>query len=188
MNEKGRQSLEIHYQRIIDLKTPISHHMPALRELADQCVNAVEFGVKRGGSTVALLLGCGALTSYDIAHTKHADAIKQYAGDSWTYNLEDSRTAKPFPADLIFLDSLHTYGQVKAELAHWGDYARRFLAFHDTVTFGYVGADGETGNHDPDVVGIMPAIAEFMDARPEWVVRSHDTESHGLLVLERRDR
>lgn len=179
------EGLENLYEEIKRARTAMSHHMPALRALAMECRNATEFGVKRGGSTVSLLLGCRRVTSYDIVDTPQSARIKALACGWWDYRVQDSRTAIPHYTDLLLFDSLHTYDQLKAELAQWGSHARKYMVFHDTVTFGEVGADGETGKHDDSKMGIMPAIVEWMADHPEWQTLSHDQESHGLLVLRK---
>jgi hypothetical protein len=170
-------------------------HLPKLRELAARCPTAVEFGVKGGGSSSALLLGAERVTSFDLVETAEARELEAVAGDRWDYRIEDSRTAEPFPCGMILIDSLHTYAQVSAELERWSDFTGR-IAFHDTLTFGSVGADGETGRHSwmyvpgqsvpLEHLGIRPAIDELMIREPSWRVVYSTPESHGLLVLEHR--
>ncbi len=69
------------------------------------------------------------------------------------------------------------------------------LVFHDSLTFGSIGADGESGQHKwmhvagqsvPfDCLGIRPAIDEFQIGHPEWRIAESYYRSHGLLVLRR---
>lgn len=170
-------------------------HLPRLRALAEGLDFAVEFGVKRGASSSALLLGARYVRSYDIIETPDARLLQQLAGAKWAYCLADSRTAEVPASDLLFVDSLHTYDQAAAELAAHADQVRRFLIFHDTITFGSIGADGESGRqrwtYTPGhsvprpALGIRPAIDELMIRDPSWRIRAHYTDSHGLLVLER---
>ena len=89
---------------------------------------------------------------------------------------------------MLFIDSLHTYQQCAGELRRHGAGVRKFLVFHDTMTFGSVGAFGETGKPDPHVIGIRPAIDHWMSHFHDWVIKDHWTNSHGLLVLERVPR
>lgn len=177
-------------------RTAVAAHLPTLRYLAAGCETVVEFGVKRGASATALLLGAARVVSYDVVPTEEARALQALAGERWSYRLEDSRTAHVPACDLLFVDSLHTYDQVRAELEAHADRVRRWLVFHDVTTFGEVAAVGETGRQAwqyepgqsvPDVHrGIRPAIDELMIRDPSWHIFSRDTHSHGLLVLERR--
>jgi hypothetical protein len=188
--------LEEFYTRAFRAGRAISAHLPRLRALADGCDVAIEFGVKKGGSASALLLGAKRVISYDIIETAEARALQKIAGPRWDYRIEDSRAAVFGAADLLFVDSLHTYAQVKLELQLHAAKIRRWLVFHDSITFGSIGADGETGAHlwtyergmtvPPHAMGIRPAIDEMMAADPSWRVVQHYTDSHGLLVLERR--
>lgn len=176
--------------------TAMAPHMERLRALADGLVLAVEFGVKRASSSVALLLGANRVISYDIVDTSHARHLQAIAGDRWDYRLEDSRKATIPDCPLLLVDSLHTYAQVKAELERHAHRVRRFLVFHDVLTFGVIGANGETGAHSwqqrpgqsvpPEHLGIRPAIDELMIRDPSWRIAASYTDSHGLLVLERR--
>lgn len=189
-------TLEEIYRRHVAANTAISAHLPRLRELAEHCESAVEFGVKRGGSSSAFLMGADRVTSFDIVQTPEALALKAAVGDRWDYRIEDSRYAEVPECDLMFVDSLHTFDQVQAELAHAGK-CSRFLIFHDVTTFGEIGALGETGRQSwayvpgrescPQVhLGIRPAIDDLMIRDPSWRIIERRTDSHGLLVLERQ--
>jgi hypothetical protein len=188
--------LEAIYARHCATPTAISAHLPRLRALADGLALAVEFGVKRGASSSALLMGAERVVSYDVIATDEARQLKRVAGERWDYRIADSRTADVPPSDLLFIDSLHSYEQVKAELEH-ADGVRRYLVCHDVSTFGEVGAVGETGRQawtyvagkgsvPADCLGIRPAIDELMIRDDSWRIAARYTDSHGLLVLERR--
>jgi len=188
-------TVEAFYERERARPTAIAPHLPRLRALADGLDLAVEFGVKRGASSSALLLGAKRVISYDIVPTHDAKVLQRLAGARWQYLIQDSRTATIPPAGLIFFDSLHTYAQLDAELKAHAGKARRFLVFHDVGTFGEVGADGETGRqlwaYQPgfsvpvDCLGLRPAIDALMIRDRSWRVAARYVDSHGLLVLER---
>jgi len=174
----------------------IAAHLPRLRQLARGAALAVEFGVKCGASTTALLLGAERVISYDISQTPEAQDLQALAGDRWSYRIQDSRVATIPDCDLLFIDSQHSYDQMIAELMQHADQVQRWLVCHDTITFGSIAAIGETGRHawtyQPgqsvpfEALGIRPAIDALMISDPTWHLAAHYTESHGLLVLERR--
>lgn len=188
--------IQQHYERACAAHTAMSPHLPRLRHLARGLELAQEFGVKRAASSAALLLGAEHVISYDIVETKEARALEQAAGTRWSYCLQDSRVAPVTPCELLFIDSLHTFAQLDAELRRHAESVRRWIVFHDTVTFGSIGAEGETGRHlwtytpgasvPAGALGIRPAIDALMARDPTWYIRAHYTDSHGLLVLERR--
>lgn len=185
-----------HYTAAAARRTAIAPHLPRLRALATGCAVVVEFGVKDGASSAALLLGADQVVSYDLVRTPAALTLAALAGGRWEYRIEDSRRAPVTPCDLLFVDSLHTYAQTRAELERHADAVRQTIAFHDTITFGSVGADGESGHPQWTVtpghpvpiqcLGIRPAIDELMMRDRSWAIAAHYVDSHGLLVLERR--
>lgn len=189
-------TLEQLYAEHCGRNTAIAPHLPRLRALATGCELAVEFGVKKGASTTALLLGAAKVFSVDLVETKQARALQQIAGARWTYQIADSRQIEIPEPDLILFDSLHTFAQVASELAAHGMKARRYLVFHDVTTFGEIGALDETGRQSWTYVpgkgscpfeylGIRPAIDLFQCEHPEWRTYMRYFDSHGLLVLRR---
>jgi len=189
------RTLEDLYAQHCASGSAMAAHLPRLRALAEGCALAVEFGVKRGASSAALLLGATHVISYDVRETPEARVLEQLAGARWEYRLEDSRAAACPPCDLLFVDSLHTYDQVRAELAAHADHVRRWLVFHDVLTFGTVGAKGESGEQihpyrrgesvPRDALGIRPAIDELLIRDRSWHIAASYSDSHGLLVLRR---
>lgn len=155
----------------------------------------MEFGVKRGASSSALLLGAQRVTSYDIKETRMARELKKIVGDRWDYRIQDSRTADIPYCDLLFIDSLHTYEQMRIELELHAHKVREWLVFHDVSTFGEVGAEGETGRQSwtyqvgesvpMEHRGIRPAIDRFQASHPDWRIWARYDESHGLLILRK---
>ncbi len=190
-----KQTIEDIYQRHLKRKTAITDHLPRLRDLAKGCETVVELGVKHGASSSAFLLEADRVISYDIAPTPDARRLQEVAGDRWCYRIEDSRTAKPEPCELLFIDSLHTYEQMRMELNRHAPSAEGMIVFHDVTTFGEIGADGETGRHSWQYIvgesvpvehmGIRPSIDELMIRDRSWRILKRYTDSHGLLVLSR---
>lgn len=189
------EAMEALYQERSSAPDQMSFHMGRLRELASECETAVEFGVRRANSSVALLLGVKRqLTSYDIEWPQRyahlISRIEAAAGPKWLKIPRDSREAEFQETDLLFIDSLHTYDQVAAELRH-ADRVRKFLVFHDSISHGSIGQDpvkrkdATTWVPNPEVMGIRPAIDHFMIAHRDWRIRDHFTDHSGLLVLER---
>jgi hypothetical protein len=177
-------------------------HLEYLMKMATMCDSIWEIGVKRGASSSAFLAALegtkGKLVSVDLKITKQALELKKAAGPLWDLHEADSLKFT-FPGtcpDLIFFDSLHTYEQLKAELDRFGHHSARYLAFHDTITFATMGADGESGTYLPQPAdrscfdasshGIRLAIDEFMRRDPGWRIMEHRPFGHGLLVLARR--
>ena len=176
--------LAIALEHATRMPSDINEHLPLLSMLASQSIHVTEFGVRTGCSTLAFLHGLGGrptatLRSYDINdHFGVYAAMSPYAPINWTFICRSTLEIPPIePTDLLFVDTLHRYEQVACELTLHGDSVRRWIAFHDTETFGVTGDDGGRG--------INEAISEWMAARPEWrqVYRTH--RNNGLTVIER---
>ena len=172
---------ELAYNYHCSTPSDIHEHLPTLRAYAQRCDSIAELGVRTVVSTWAFLHAGAKVVSYDIAFEPAVDYCKQVCqeeGLSWDYRLEDTRTAVlPFDVDMLFVDTIHTYGQVKAELAQHAGRVAKYIAFHDTVSFGEVGMGGEDG--------VLKAIREFLDKNPEWVIVHDAKNNNGLIILEK---
>lgn len=93
--------------------------------------------------------------------------IQGYKGD------ED----QPYDVDLLFLSCRHQAEYVKRVLDMHGPHARKWIALHNTVTYGETGDDGGPG--------ILAGVRAWLRENPEWSVRSHDRANNGLLVMTR---
>ena len=113
----------------------IREHLQTLKELASECEIVTEFGFRLGASFTALLMGePDILRTYDIHIPQDAkDGLTKLSGDTIVEFVEASTLDVYIPiTDLLFIDTLHTYSQLKKELELHGDRARKYLAFHDT--------------------------------------------------------
>ena len=194
----GVDALEAFYRD--ELNHPeraMTAHLPTLRRFASQCSIVAEFGVKKGASSSALLLGAQEVWSWDIVETKSARNLARIAGSRWHYQIQSSLDAVlPSHCSMLFIDSLHTFAQCDSELERHADQVSELLVFHDVTTFGEVGALGETGRqswaYEPGTTvpeahwGIRPAIDRLMIRDRSWRILRRDVHGHGLLVLGRR--
>ena len=164
--------------------TDINEHLPMLYYLAQQCDHVTEFGVRTGASTLAFLHGLqgrpATLRSYDINDQYGVqDSLTKWTRVEWTFSICSTLSITRIePTDLLFVDTLHNYDQVRQELALHGESARRWIVFHDTETFGTVGDDGGRG--------INQAITEWLEAKPEWRIVYRTHRNNGLTVIERQ--
>jgi len=166
-------------------------HVGTLRSFAAQCETVTEFGVRHGASTAAILAARprGGVHAYDWCREPGAleakaqlEAAALELGLPFEFHVADTLTCPVIdPTDLLFIDTAHNATQLERELARHGRQARRFLAFHDTYTFGSVG-DGYT---EGCTRGLLVAIHAWLAARPEWRCVYHTDRCHGFTVLER---
>jgi hypothetical protein len=160
----------------------INEHVERMRELGQECRHVTEMGSRGGVSTTAWVAARPKkLVCYDLARHGSIDPIEQAAqaeGIEFVFHVQDVRRASIEPTDLLFIDTLHVYDQLKVELALHADKARRYIVLHDTETFGQ---RGELANS----IGLWPAVEEFLAAHPEWTLRERRTNNNGLTVLAR---
>ncbi len=174
---------EIYVQKCLE-PSDISEHLPVLKEYASKCKHVTEFGVRTGVSTWAFLAGRpGQLTSYDLVSPGEKTLYEMQnsgknAGVFFVFYQVDVLQTVIAQTDLLFIDTFHTYQQLKRELnRHAGD-VRKWIILHDTEIFGLKGEDGS--------FGLEHAIQEFLIMHKEWFELKRYTNNNGLTILERK--
>lgn len=175
-------NFEQEYQVACSTPTDINEHLPTLSNLVAEynCNHVTELGVGPAQSTRAWLRHDIEIHSYELypwVSVINFFKLAQQHGRKITLHVEDTRTATIAPTDILLIDSLHTYEQVKIELSKHANAVKKFLVFHDTTTYAWHGE-----NNSP---GIWPAIAEFLNANPAWQLHQRYYNNNGLTILKR---
>lgn len=178
-----------HFDVAIRTPSDINEHLVRLHELASECDHVTEMGLRgANGSTIAFLAAQPeTFISWDInpmaVVSESVAFLVQVAGrTSFQPRVGDTRKIIIEPTDLLFIDTLHTAQQLKAELERHADpiedKVKKYLVFHDTRTFGEVGEDGS-------VPGLRAAIRWFQKehAFPLWQLVEDRENCNGLVVL-----
>lgn len=164
-----------------DLRThsDICEHLTLLYALGRECGHVTEMGTHIGHSTTAFLAARPReLTCYDLERTPAVDVLaKASEGTYFLFWQSDVLRVEIEPTDLLFIDTLHNYGQLKEELQLHSGKVRRWIVLHDTTTFG---EQGETAGER----GLWPAVEEFLAGGAFVLVKRFDN-NNGLTVLER---
>lgn len=158
-------------------------HLEKLHELAMNCESVTEFGVRDGHSTRAFLAADCKLRSFDLYIEPTVDELFQRAraqGKDCQYLIGNTLNITIEETDLLFIDSLHTYTQLMQELNLHAHKVRKYLAFHDTHTFGL---HGENPN---DHRGLLTAIIEFLIQNKDWEIFYSTYLNNGLMILKRK--
>jgi predicted SAM-dependent methyltransferase len=162
-------------------------HMPVIEEYASHAAVVIELGVGDGnGSTRAIARGLDNSPYLDKLHIsvdiEVAKPKERPTAPYWHMVHGDSRLMGTVDraklilgerkADLIYIDTDHTYEQMQCELEVWSTLARpdTIWLFHDTWMFGPY-------NHMTD------AIKEFAAAHPPLTFIDLTHESHGLGLM-----
>lgn len=191
-------AVEENYNVLVKIPSDINEHLPVLKKYAEQCDHVTEMGVRYIVSTFALVLAKPKkLIAIDLFHPSHygdhyrLDLISQYAKDNsidFSFKLQNTLECIIEPTDMLFIDTLHVYGQLKAELELHAKNVKKYLVFHDTTS--YENTDEphyyQTPNLDKSKIGLWPAIQEFLDSNTEWEIAERRTNNNGLTILQKK--
>lgn len=168
-----KKIIDQEYILACNIISDINEHVPIIKDYAEECESIIEFGVRTGVSTRALLTTDKKIRSYDIVEdpgVRHLFNLAKYIGKDVEYIIADTLKIEVDPVDMIFIDTEHTYNQLSQELRLHGNKAKKYLMFHDTVSY-----SGELNR----------AILEFLTYNKEWVVKEFRQNNNGLTILER---
>lgn len=184
MNTFLRQHLEKEYLFACNTGGDIFQHLPVLKNYADRCDSVTEFGVRWGISSRAFLFSdAQRIRMYDLTLDPTVVGLVEFCqshGRDVIYHQADTLALEIDHTDMLFVDTLHTYQQLLAELDRHSIKAAKYMAFHDTFTFG-TKDEGDWGGP-----GLLTALVEWLAANPSWQVDYHTYTNNGLTVLRRR--
>jgi len=169
---------------LIETKSDINEHLITIMEHARECKHITEFWVRTWLSSIALLAWVdesSEVISFDIVKHPEIDQIGQRVKEDKkkrTFIKHDTRDIVIDPTDMLFIDTLHNYMQLKTELHNNHSRVRKYIAMHDTTTFW---VHGET----PGTWWLRYAVEEFLLNHPEWEIKYKFTNNNWLTILER---
>lgn len=183
---KDKSLEQIYEEKCNQPDSNINEHLPTLKKYAEECNHVTELGVEYGRSLFAFMAGNPKkLVSYDVINIEKYGVnivdLKKLASDNgvdYDFIEADTRKIEIEETDLLFIDTLHTYEQLKNELTLHANKARKYIILHDTVTFGINGEDGHKG--------ILPAIDEFLLENKNWFIYENFTNNNGLMILKNK--
>jgi hypothetical protein len=205
------KSLEEHYALSQTTIGDIEEHIDDLYEYTKRCDSVLELGVRTVVSSWAFVKGLrdnGAagkrrLLCVDLAYHENVAELRRVAietGVDFDFieknDLELDLQGEEF--DLTFIDTWHVYGHLKRELNKFAPSTRKYIIMHDTETdkvhgesirVGWDTAHQAVSSNIPEAEirkGLGPAITEFLEEHPEWVVELIKLNNNGLTVLSRR--
>lgn len=189
------------YNILCETPSDINEHLPTLKSIASECESVTEMGVRFVTSSWALVEASPKkLTCYDInsnffeegkgnieevCNNKNID-FKFIESDTLKLEIENT--------DFLFIDTLHTYDQLYRELNLHSKNVNRYIALHDTVSFGYI--DEFIYEHASDIikngncenVGLVKAINDFLltEEGKNWTIDKVYENNNGLTILKRK--
>jgi hypothetical protein len=170
-------NIEKEYKKRCNRNSDIVLHLPKLKEYAEKVKHITEFGVRRGNSTIALLAGNPKrMISYDIKPKIKEEVFNSLNKTNFKLIRKNVLDIEIEETDLLFIDTYHTYKQLKNELDLHSSKVRKYIILHDTETFGKTGEDGGEG--------LNKALDEFLIENKEWEIIYHNKNNNGLTVLK----
>lgn len=187
------EHIDNEYQKELRTPSDINEHLHQLSELAHKCTHVTEMGSRFGASTKAFLNAPVSLRAYDLEiHPPLMELFKvaRKAGKDVEYIKGNTHAVLIEQTDMLFIDTWHSQHQLREELKLHGNVPRKYLAFHDTHTYG-VRDEQKDWAQNPNRKaiagqGLLTAIIEFVIANPHWHFHTHKSNNNGLTVLERR--
>jgi len=188
-------------------KSDIFLHLDTLYEYAKESNSVFETGVRGVVSSWAFLNGLydsenkrPILFLNDIEECDIFD-LQQVSNNlsidlkwSWEDNLSLEATSN---FDIVFIDTLHVYGQLIRELDKFSKICDKYIILHDTTVDG---ADGEILRRNLDInnfsqmlnmpknelsKGLWPAVEEFLHTNKNWVLHKKFEFNNGLTILKK---
>ena len=181
--------LKNEFQISCNTYSDINQHLSILYEVAQECDHVTEMGVRNGSSTRAFLYADPKkYIAYDLNIDPDVKELFDYCksiGKDFDYIQADVLKIEIGETDLLFIDTYHCYEQLIQELKLHSKKVNRYIAFHDTYTYGRVGENLDFQNF-AGTKGIMYAIEEFLNENKNWKI-VHDVDyNNGLIIIEKK--
>jgi len=187
----------------------INEHLPILAKFAEECESVIELGVRgcvsswafcyglinNGKQTKKLFLNdiqpCNITLLLEAAKSPDVNIDISF---QWINDLE--LCTDNLETDLTFIDTWHVYAQLKRELEKFSKITKKYIIMHDTVVDAFQGEtircgsnatkqSLETGYPIEEINrGLVPAIKEFLEKNPDWILFDHYENNNGLTILK----
>jgi hypothetical protein len=207
--------MEETYKNLCEKKSDINEHLPTLYKYATECKSVFETGVRGVVSSWAFAWGLKNndddtkklfMNDLSVCETSNVEKACSDNGitvkTEWKNNLELTFEENE-TYDLTFIDTYHVYGQLKRELEKFSKITNKFIIMHDTQVDAIQGehlrcmwdgtwdnlkrASAETGIPTNELmVGLLPAVDQFLDNNKEWELHEMYQNNNGLTVLRRK--
>ena len=170
-----------------------------------KCSSVVEIGLRSIVSTWGILQGLADNTAQHKTYLgidlpvppeenlEEARRIALGSGIDFQFLQANDMTIDLAPADMLFIDSLHTYCHLTYELEKFSPVIKEYIAMHDTSDpWGTLDDTEYKGNYseypaeyDRNKRGLWAAVEDFLARHPEWVLHERKFNCYGFTVLRR---
>jgi hypothetical protein len=202
---KPNNELETIYSQVCYKPCDINEHIPVLKKLSQECSSTVEIGIRGMVSTWGVLLGLSENESPNKFYLRidldpppantlaKAKELAELNGISFDFWQENDMYIEIPPTELLFIDSLHTYCHLTYELEKFSPNVSKYIVMHDTsAPWGNKNDSAYSGDYseypewyNKTKQGLWPAVQDFLDSHPEWVLHERLFNNHGFTILKR---
>lgn len=181
MEKRGMPTWYLEYLKVLNNSSDINALLPIMSMYGSRYDHITEFGVRSGVSTKTWI-ACRPKTLITYDRNPAPEEIAVLAAEAGVHYQHRRASTELLwgiePTQLLFIDTLHTYDQLRVELDRHCVYVSHHIIIHDTLTFGITGEDRKKP-------GLLQAIEEFMEVNTAWRVKEVYECSNGLTILER---
>lgn len=178
-------TIEQQYNINIVTTSDINEHLETLYKYACECDVVAEFGVRDAFSSYALAHARPKkLICVDIFTNKHIEMlVDQCKREGVNIQFDQANTLNYVleEVDMLFIDTVHSFTQITAELELHHSKVKKYLIFHDTISFGNCNEDDRQCGSG---CGLVPAIKNFLRNNPKWKEVMTYTNNNGLSILK----
>jgi hypothetical protein len=202
---RDKRALKHQYQHYCRVSSDINEHLPVLHDLAKQCSSVIEIGLRSMNSTWGILQGLSESTATSHSYLgidlvsppkknlALGETLARANGIEFAFWQANDMEVEIPVADMLFIDSLHTYCHLTYELEMFSPKIQKFIAMHDTSEPWGNLEDGEykgdyteyPSEFDRTKQGLWPAVEDFLARHPEWTLQERRLNCHGFTVLKR---
>jgi hypothetical protein len=176
----------------------INEHLETFKKYGEECDTVIEMGIRGIFSTWGFMMGKPKkLIGIDITHPQFfgsdIDEIFRLAKENnieYEFRLQNTLTCDIEECDLLFIDTWHDYLQLKKELFRHHSKVKKYIIFHDTVSYGFTNESnyenyGEEREETNLPKGLNHAINEFCFHNPNWCIHEIFTNNNGVTILKK---
>tara|TARA_R110000822_G_scaffold142006_3_gene279951 strand:+ start:766 stop:1368 length:603 start_codon:yes stop_codon:yes gene_type:complete len=195
-------NLQNHIEIITNRGSDINEHIPTIVKYGKECNHITEMGVRGICSTWGWLASNPTkLIVYDLENpNKWGGSLEDVydtannIGVDFQFIKADVLKVEIEETDLLFIDTLHVYNQLKAELMLHASKVRKYLCFHDTTNYEF--RDEIPKEKQPDYSGVIDEVSdkkglwgvieEFLSENKDtWKVKERFINNNGFTILEK---
>jgi len=188
-------------------KSDIFLHLDTLYKYASESESVMETGVRGVVSSWAFLKGLKDsdnenckffLNDIEECNIFELEKVAQNVNVDLTYSWQNNLDLEiDTNFDIVFIDTLHVYGQLRKELNKFSKITNKYLIMHDTTVDGI---QGEILRRNLNIhkystqmgipvdelsKGLWPAVEEFLSKNQNWILHRKYDYNNGLTILKK---